>query len=117
MKYDDWGEVVNDPETYDEVAQLLIEDNSVLLGWTDQNMTHLDILLTIKPSGFGTHQGGIRPATDIFVSIMRRGSFGFEIANEDTHSGYYEEKLGGPMGSTADAVAELVNEVKKRLRA
>lgn len=115
MKYDTYGEVVNHPDTYAEIAQNLKEGSSVLVGWTDSDMTHFDVLFTTNTVGFGTFQGGVRE-TDLFVSIMRRGAFGFEIDHEDTHAGYYDEKLGGGMGSTSEALAELINGVKKELK-
>ena len=114
MKYDDYGEVINAPETYQEIADTLKRMN-VLIGWTDGEGTHLDILFTAKADGFGTFQGGVKD-TDLFVSIMRMGAFGFEKEKDDTHAGYYEEKLGDRLGSTADALAQLINGIKKLLK-
>jgi len=116
MNKDEYGEVINGKNTYTEIANDLKEvGKSVLIGWTDQNSTHFDILFTFQPKVEGTNiQGGVR-GTDLFVSIMRRGAFGFEIANEDTHESYYDEKLGGGLGSTAEKLAELINEIKKLL--
>lgn len=113
MKYDTYGEVVNDPATYQEIASRL-QDHPVLVGWTDEAGTHFDILFAINVEGYGTFQGGLK-VTDLFVSIMRRGAFGFEIEHINTHTGYYDEKLGGGMGSTAERLAELINGVKKLL--
>src|SRR3990167_6718131 len=114
VKYDNYGEIINSPETYKEIADTLKRRVSVLIGWTDGDMTHLDILFTVNVDGFGHFQGGVKD-TDLFVSIMRRGAFGFEKDKDDTHAGYYNEKLGGGLGSTADALAELINGVKKKL--
>ena len=113
MKYNDYSEVINDRETYREIAENLQRCN-VLIGWTDEQGTHFDILFTKHVDGYGTHRGGIR-LTDLFISIMRRGAFSFEIEQNDTHSGYYNEKLGGRMGSTSEKLAELINGVKKEL--
>jgi hypothetical protein len=116
MNYDTYGEVINGPETYKGIAEEL-GSNSVLIGWTDQQGTHFDILFTLHALPYGNNiQGGIQPRTDLFVSIMRWGAFAFEIKDEDTHAGYYSEKLGGGMGSTAEALAELINGVKKLLK-
>lgn len=114
MNYDNFEEVINGPETYARIAEIINRDGSVLIGWTDGDMTHLDILFTSGVTGFGHFQGGVNPS-DIFVSIMRKGAFGFESNSADTHAGYYNEKLGGGMGSTAEKLAELINEVKKLL--
>jgi hypothetical protein len=114
MDYDTYGEVINGEKTYKGIAEEL-GSNSVLIGWTDNNGTHFDILFTLSALTYGTNiQGGVR-GTDLFISIMRRGAFGFEKDHEDTHAGYYDEKLGGGMGSTSEALAELINGVKKEL--
>ncbi len=115
MTNDEYSEITNSEETYLEIADLLKINHTVFIGWTDGDMTHFDILFTYRTMGFGTHQGGVRP-TDLFISIMRLGSFGFEIEHEDTDGGYYEEKLSGRnLGSTRDKLAELINGVKKHL--
>lgn len=114
MKYDKYGEVINHPDTYEAIANNLKAYCNTLVGWTDGNMTHFDVLFTVNVEGYGNFQGGVR-AKDLFVSVMRRGAFGFEKEKIDTHAGYYDEKLGGGMGSTSEALAELINGVKKLL--
>lgn len=114
MNYDEWGEIINGENTYKFIAGEL-GSNALMVGWTDGNGTHFDVLFTLTALFYGTNiQGGLRK-NDLFVSIMRRGAFGFEIEHTDTHSGYYDEKLGGGMGSTSEALAELINGVKKHL--
>ncbi len=112
MNYDEYGEVINGDLTYKGIAEEL-KSNAVLVGWTDQDGTHFDVLFTLTTLIYGTVQGGIKKK-DLFVSIMRKGAFGFEVENIDTHPNYYSEKLAG-MGSTAEKFAELVNGVKKYL--
>ncbi len=114
MKYDEFGEVINDEETYKAIGERLKTGKSVLVGWTDGDMTHFDVLFTAGVAMYGTTQGGIK-ADDLYVSIMRRGAFAFEVVNTDTRAGYYAEKFGGGLGSTADALSELINGVKKNL--
>lgn len=120
MKHDEYGEVINDEETYQDIATELIGGpnggRSMLIGWTDQNGTHLDILFTLTAQKHGTVQGGVRGG-DLFISIMRWGAFGFSIDEKETHAGYYDEKLGnrGSLGPTAEPLAELINGVKKYL--
>lgn len=114
MEYDTYGEVINGEGTYSEIALKLKLDLPVLIGWTDDDGTHFDILFVKDAEVYGTIQGGVK-GTDLFVSVMRRGAFGFEIDKTDTHSGYYSEKLGGDMGSTSEKLAELINGVKKYL--
>ena len=89
MDYDTYGEVINGEKTYHGIAEELGQ-NSVLIGWTDQAGTHLDILFTLEALKFGTVQGGIKD-TDLFISIMRGGAFGFEVEHADTAAGYYAE--------------------------
>ena len=118
MNYDEYGEVINGELTYKGIAEELAS-NAVIVGWSDGNGTHLDILFTLHALRYGDQiQGGIKPKSDLFVSIMRWGAFAFEIKECDTHAGYYEEKLGtrGPFGeATRDALAELLNGVRKLL--
>lgn len=118
MNYDDYGEVVNGDSTYRGIAEEL-HHNAVIVGWSDVHGTHFDILFTLTALRYGDQiQGGIRPGTDLFVSIMRWGAFAFEVNNADTHPGYYEEKLGslGKFGEqTSAALADLINGVRKAL--
>lgn len=115
MQYDPYREVVNGEGTYRAIAEHLRQEESVLVGWTDGQMTHLDILFSVNPVAYGSNiQGGVRPR-DLFVSVMRWGSFGFELNTDDTHPGYIDEKLGNraSFGPTAEPLAELINGVKK----
>jgi len=115
MDYDTYGEVINGERTYQWLANDLKEGRAVLIGWTDQNSTHFDILLKLGVQKYGDNfQGGIR-GSDLFVSVMRRGAFGFNPDHTDTHPGYYDEKLGGGMGITGEKLAELINGIKGKL--
>ena len=113
VNFDDWQEVINGPDTYAQLAADLRERGAVIVGWTDQHATHYDILLTLYPRQHGSLQGGMRAHSDLFVSIMRKGCFGFDIAGHGPlHPAYIEEKLGsGASGPTAQAIADLVNGV------
>lgn len=112
MKTDEYGEVLNDLTTFEEIARQ-VQKLPVLIGWTDNLGSHFDILFSFGISKTGPIQGGISPL-DLFVSIMRVGAFGFEISHKDTSPGYYAEKLGIG-GSTGEKLAELINGVKKEL--
>lgn len=116
MNYDTYGEVINGNETYRGIAEELAE-NAVIVGWTDGNGTHFDILFTLTALAYGTFQGGLRPRKDLFVSIMRWGSFAFEVNEAPTAPGYYEEKLGNrKLGEEcAGALADLINGVREQL--
>ncbi len=117
MNQDKYNEVRNGEKTYEEIAKSLMNNDAVLIGWTDEAPdvgTHFDILFTRKAVKDGVVQGGVRGG-DLFISIMRLGAFGFKIENTDTSPGYYAEKLGFTGDYTAEKLAELINEVKKRL--
>ena len=116
MNYDEYGEVINGELTYKGIAEELA-GNAVIVGWSDGNGMHFDILFTLHASRYGNQiQGGIKPPSDLFVSIMGWGAFAFEIDEADTHPGYYEEKLGNLASfgeATSGALAELINGVRK----
>lgn len=114
MKTDEYGEVLNHKNTYQDIAQKLKSYGRVLIGWTDEHSPHFDILFIVKPDIAGHIQGGLR-YNDLFVSIMRIGTFGFIIDKEDTHYGYIGEKLNLGNNITTEKVAELINGVKKEL--
>lgn len=116
MKHDEYGEVINHPDTYQGIADCLMAVGKCLVGWTDQAGTHFDLLFVYRVPHYGTNiQGGIVPSRDLFVSIMRRGAFAFLVREAETHPGYYDEKLGGGLGTSKEPLAELINEVKARL--
>ena len=48
MNVDDYGEIVNGPYTYKGIAGRLKEGESVIIGWTDEKYTHLDLLFNYK---------------------------------------------------------------------
>lgn len=93
MKRDNYDEIINGQETYRTIAAKLLQGDSVLIGWTDEEFTHMDILFTLSAyvPYKNTIQGGLR-ANDLFISIMRVGSFGFDTHNTK-HYNYYAEKL------------------------
>lgn len=115
MDFDNYGEVINGESTYKGIAEELGR-SAVLIGWTDHNGTHLNILFTLTALTYGDLHGGVN-RRDLFVSIMRWGAFGFNTEEMDTHPGYYDEKLGGTrtFGPIAEPLAELINGVKKYL--
>lgn len=119
MNQDEYGTVFNGPDTFQEIALALITTKLALIPWTDEAGTQLDILLAygveFAPS-HGLIQGGVRP-TDFFVSIMRKGAFGFELNDLETHSGYYAEKLKLSGEEMIDKLAEFLNGVKVALKA
>lgn len=117
---DEYGEVLNGERTFDNVAMMLKLGIPVFIGWTDHRGSHVDILMQYKSGGFfklGNIQGGIE-YSDLFVSIMRVGAWGFEFNKVYKEPDYVEEKLDMMSilkGETATQLAILINNVMHRL--
>lgn len=115
MKMTEYGEVINCKKTYETIAFVLKSENSILIGWTDEEHTHYDILFTYKamkhPSNYVQH--GLR-WNDLFVSIIGRGAFGFKTHREKSAS-YIGEKLNLGVNETTEKLTELINGVIKEL--
>lgn len=117
---DSYGEVINSPATFGAIALALKMKENVMVGWTDEGGSHLDILFTYKAMKFGKHiQGGLSPEKDLFVSIMRVGAWGFAINDTVIYPSYLEEKFRCSFCSfgepTGEKLAKLINGVKKEL--
>ena len=116
VKFDDWQEVVNHPDTYVTLAQDLRDKGACVIGWTDGDDSHHDILLTLCPPQHGTLRLGLRGRSCLFVSIMRYGAFGFDLSSvEPRHVRYIAEKLEQPESDTTRALTELINGVLAEL--
>lgn len=120
--FDAWQEVVNGSETYAVIASELADHQCCIVGWTDCQSTHLDVLFTLSPNQFGSVQGGIRGAGYLFVTIIRCGAFAFKVGRtKPLHSSYIAEKLGIPdhdphqPNVTLKALTELINGVLEEL--
>ena len=103
-------EVINSQETYKQIAQDLIENNSVIIGWTDERFDHRDILFTYNVKRYGYIQRGLRP-NYLFVSIMSMSCIGFMISKEPKANGYIKEKLQLSDNSCNDKICDLINGV------
>lgn len=115
MNRDEYGTVYNSKENYREIAEEIYGGGRCVFAWTDQFGSQFDILMVTEPIHLGGMlQGGVK-SDDLFVSIMRRGAFGFEIKNRDTHASYYDEKLHIGNGCTAKKIADLINGVINEL--
>lgn len=111
---DEWGEIFNGEMTYNVIATTLFNKKSVIVGWTDQLGTHFDILFTINTPRIGNIQGGLNQGNLLFVSIIRHGSFGFDIdRQEDLFPSYVHEKLFIGSAPTANKLTELINGIFK----
>ena len=117
METDEYGEVINSEKTFEHIALRLKMVNSVIVGWTDQEGTHYDVLFTggaYKQEG-NYLQRGLR-GNELFVSVMSHGAFGFNLDGEK-HPSYIAEKLhfGCWSNITMEKLAELINGVIRNL--
>ena len=115
LNMNQYSEVINGNNTYKSIAMCLLENHSIFIGWTDNVFTHYDILFTYGVVGNGGYQRGLK-TTDLFVSIMSIGSFGFKT-DSFKDPGYVAEKLfNGREDSTIKCVTELINGIIKEMR-
>lgn len=114
MNVDNYGEIINGSYTYKEIATKLKEGESVIIGWTDEGYTHLDLLFNYKTYKEGMLQRGLR-GNELYVSIIGLGAFGFDVKDREIHEGYISEKLNIRGEPTISKLAELINEVMKEL--
>lgn len=47
MNYNKYNEVINGKETYKKIAKELLFRETIGIGWTDGESTHLDIIFNI----------------------------------------------------------------------
>ncbi len=116
MDKDQYGEIINGIYTYREIAERLKKGESVIIGWTDEKYTHLDILFAYgayKEEG-NYLQRGLR-SNDLFVSIIGLGSFGFEVTKQEKARGYISEKLNLKGEFTLSKFTDLVNGIVNEL--
>lgn len=115
MNYDFYGEVINGEKTYAVIKDNLLKGKNVLVGWTDGLSTHYDILFTYQAEKYGSVQRGLK-STDLFVSVIGFGTFGFKI-DSLKHSSYIAEKLFNyRYDSSVEEITKLINGVINELR-
>lgn len=115
---DEYGCVLNRPETYKTLASVLTDGSiPVVFAWTDEEGSQLDIMLVYDARQYGFLQRGMSADTDLFVGVSRCGFFGFEINDIEKHPDYVAEKLNlSPESITTAKLAELINGVIKELQ-
>lgn len=115
LDLNNWGEAINGKKTYKSIAQALKNNSSVFISWSDNDYTHYDILFNYCCLGNGGYQRGLRN-TDLFISVMSIGSFGFKI-DSDKDVGYIAEKLfNGREDESVKAITKLINGIIKEMR-
>lgn len=116
MNKDTYGEIINGKETYQDIAKNLKNKGSIIIGWTDGEFTHLDILFSYRVTRVKDNvlQRGLR-WTDLFVSIMGIGAMGFITDHEKTPA-YIAEKLNTGNNITTEKLTELINGIIQALK-
>lgn len=95
----------------DVVVSNLKENSSLLMNiQIEPEYSQYDVVFTYNFNNLGRHQRGIL-ATDLIISVIGFGSFGFNTHIHDTDPGYYAEKLG----IHSNYLSFLFNEVRKKL--
>lgn len=105
----EYGEVINSPRTYKSLAKALKTKSAVIIGWTDELGCHYDILFcytAVRKEG-NYLQRGINPS-DLFVSIIGKGAFGFKTEHTK-ESSYIAEKLNLGINETTKRFTDLIN--------
>ena len=85
MNYNKYNEVINGTETYKGIAKDLLDNKTIGIGWTDEDSTHLDII----------------------VSIIDHTSYGF-VSDSIKDGSYIQEKLRFN-NDCGNKLAELIN--------
>lgn len=114
MNKDKYGEIINGTKTYLEIADALKVGTSVIIGWTDEECTHLDLLFNYMVYREGILQRGLR-GNELYVSIISLGAFGFDVKDREIHEGYISEKLNIHGEPTVSKLAELINGIIRGL--
>lgn len=114
MNKDEYNEIVNGYDTIKTIADKLKKGQAVIIGWTDEEYTHYDLLFTYNIYKEGLLQGGLK-GNELFVSVIGLGAFGFAVKDriENIHSSYIAEKLN--LSGNPDKLGELINDVIKEL--
>lgn len=95
----------------DLIVNNLKENSSLLINiQIKSEYSQYDVMFTYNFNNLGHHQRGIL-ATDLIISVIGFGAFGFNTHIYDTDPGYYTEKLG----IHSNYLSFLFNEVRKRL--
>lgn len=120
MNKNNYGEIINGIDTYKHIAKVLTDDNPYnlggryLIGWTDGDYDHRDILFVYDPLKAGDNlQRGLRWC-NLFISIMDYSCMGFCIemlTDNRKANGYIKEKLHLNNNSCDDKICELINGV------
>lgn len=114
MNIDSWGEVINGPETYAEIAREMSRGQTLLIGWTDGRGTHHDMTFATVDQKHG-RINALHPSARglMLVGVFYRSTFGFALYDDKPlHPDYVAEKLRITGPDESFALAVLLNGIK-----
>lgn len=114
MNWNEYEEITNGEKTYKDIAELLKKGETVGIGWTDEEYTHLDIVFKYGINKVNGFQRGIKE-NYLFVSIIDHTSYAFSVSNGIKLGGYIQEKLR-MHETTGDKLSELINGIISMLK-
>ena len=117
--------VVNGKGTYENIAEYLYDFNTAIFGWTNislYNKVPLTILINYAPAKI-CHSRLTKEVekSNLFVSIIGFGAYGFNLSNKKLEPSYIADKLNIQQINTPNVnyeddlitqVADLINNVK-----
>ena len=113
---DEYQVVQNSPFTYEAVAAQLRLTGSVHIGWTDDAMTHMDVVLHDDIVQVGPSNRLDASPDRLWVGVIGYGLWAFHLGDTDIHSSYVAEKLGFRGANvTVQKLTDLINGVNKAL--
>lgn len=113
MDFNEYQEVINGEKTYKFISKMLLLNQTIGIGWTDGDSTHLDIVFKLGlDNKLGIFQRGIK-SDYLFVSIIDHTSYGF-VPNSIKDGSYIQDKLR-MNNDCGDKLAELINGIIKFL--
>ena len=109
-------QIINGPKTTAAVTAELRSRNTVVLNWTDQEGTLMNVLLAFNAARVGAAGGQVDSKPNkLWAGIAGRGCFAFAVGGGELHPGYVGEKLGIYAAGTAIPLAELLTDVRTAL--
>lgn len=112
MNFNKYNEVINGEMTYKEIAQLLLDNCTVGIGWTDEESTHLDIIFKLGIVKMNAFQRGIK-GDYLYISIIDHTSYAF-VPDTIKNPSYIMGKLR-MNNDCGYKLAELINGIIKEL--
>lgn len=114
MNENEYDEVINGQAIFSKIAEELLKTGKCIIGWTDEEYDHRDILFTYCPKHLGGGlQRGLRWCY-LYVSIIGYSCMGFLIeknSNNKKDIGYLQEKLNLHDNHCDLKICELINGV------